>query len=162
MTSEMLKRFFRFQLKPKSKPSSPKTPLPSSGDKVPWEAPLGLSQGAVEQLRHLESTPAWRHYQAALQAAFEIEATRLHSGLAHDEYLKCCGITHGLRAAYTLVPNILDYVEARERKQDDIARNARERTESAAAFTDLAFAGGPWWRHAQRPDPTANGSNGTG
>jgi hypothetical protein len=80
--------------------------------------------------------------------------------LAHDEYLKCCGVTHGLRAAYTLVPNILDYVEARERKQDDIAKHARERSESASVFGNLTFAGGSYWDAWQRRN-SANGSTNT-
>src|SRR5687767_11581516 len=101
-----LLRLLRSRITRKPRSSSPPSNQRSWGQGVsqgPAAYPLGLTGEQVASLRALRSTPAWRHYSAALSQLYEAEAGKLISGLAHDPYLIVSGRVQAYEHALTLI-----------------------------------------------------------
>lgn len=108
--------------------------------------PLNLSQPELEAIRHLRSTPQWRHYLAVLGRVGEQQATQLASGLDHDKYLFTCGTLVATRRIFTLVDDLLVAAANLKEIQDDRTRtHARAEQRRASTFVNTPFFDG-WKR----------------
>lgn len=110
---------------------------PSRRPSDPPAYPLGLSKEQAEQVHQISSTPAYKHYTAALQQACESEFRRFLSGLPHDEYLTSCG-------RIQMLLDVLALPETIDQKVREIDEHSRS-TRPVEPDLPLNLAGTAWW-----------------
>ena len=108
---------------------------------APTQLPLGLSDVDIEGLKHLVASPHWKHYERALNALCEQQASELATGLAHDRYLFACGALTALRRVYTVVDDVLVAATQLKDHTDARTRNAARADQRAAS----TFVNTPWY-----------------
>ena len=113
------------------------------------EYPLGLSMDQLDSLRHLQSTPGWRQWQAVLGELYANELGRLVGGLKHEEYLVVSGRIQTLETVYSLIETL----DRQARAIDDHKPDTRATERAIQTARDLAFAGSVWWNPSRKQQP---------
>lgn len=114
--------------------------------------PLGLSSDQLALLQSLRQTPAWQHYQRALDRLYEQNAKALFGpALDHNQYLYQSGAVHALEQVIGLIDNVTRIFEEYER-----VRTARTAGQPVATH-DLTFFGSSLWDAHRKRQPYTTG-----